>query len=390
MSIRHFSTSFSGLSSPAFSPPFSSHWTSDQYLPFDDLHTLHETFTASAHDIPESYTKIFDLQLEAIEASRATFTKDGTCPSSPTAAYKCCPPADPSSVWGNPRNPVIAICSGVTTRNIGEADLHPGHLALFMRLMPTIINTYDCDIDYVLVFGFDKGDRFYDTANGQMEIETWLTEKIAIPFAEAGVRIKFMYVEVANGLQKPGPVFNSMLQQAYKGGADYYYRLNDDSELQHHGMLGTGFSWPKVFMGALHEWGPPYGVIGPHGGLPRILTHDFVHRTHMDIFEGAYYPTKLVDWWMDDWISHVYGRRRTIKSTEYEVEHHTTHHGQRYTVDKGNERHLKGLITDGRRTIGEYAERKGLGKKEDWIEDASGPPFADIPCSPFTGLVCGE
>jgi len=284
-------------------------WTSDQYLPFDDLHALHETFTASAHDIPESYTKIFDLQLEAIEASRATFTKDGTCPSSPTAAYKCCPPADPSSVWGNPRNPVIAICSGVTTRNIGEADLHPGHLALFMRLMPTIINTYDCDIDYVLVFGFDKGDRFYDTANGQMEIETWLTEKIAIPFAEAGVRIKFMYVEVANGLQKPGPVFNSMLQQAYKGGADYYYRLNDDSELQHHGMLGTGFSWPKVFMGALHEWGPPYGVIGPHGGLPRILTHDFVHRTHMDIFEGAYYPTKLVDWWMDDWISHVYGRR---------------------------------------------------------------------------------
>jgi len=91
---------------------------------------------------------------------------------------------------------------------------------------------------------------------------------------------------------------------------------------------------------------------------------------------------------MDDWISHVYGRRKTIKSTEFEVEHHTTHHGQRYTVDKSNQRHLKGLIVEGRRKIGEYAERMGYGRKEEWIDDKEGPPFLDLPCGEFTGLEC--
>ena len=33
----------------------------------------------------------------------------------------------------------------------------------------------------------------------------------------------------------------------------------------------------------------------------RILTHDFVHRTHLEIFKMDYYPYQLSDWWMDDW-----------------------------------------------------------------------------------------
>ena len=379
----------SSLADHSYDPHWGKHWTND-YLSFDDLHTRHNTQTASAGGIPASVTTIFDGQNDAINANEVLMTADGRCPPS-SKAYKCCPAQNPMAAWGNTRNPVVAITTGVTTRNIGEADLHPGHLALFIRLMPTIINTYDCDIDYMLVLGFDKGDRFYDTKEGQAEIEAWLTENMAKPFAEAGIRIKFMFVEVQNDLQKPGPVFNSMLQQAYLGGADYFYRLNDDSELKHHGRLGAGTSWPKVFIGALSQWGPPsYGVIGPTGGLPQIMTHDFVHRAHMEIFEGEYYPTQLVDWWMDDWISHVYGRRRTIKSTEYEVEHHTTHHGQRYKVDKNNQRHLRRLIREGSVKIGQYEEARGGGKMSEWANDASGPPFQDLPCGEFTGLECNR
>jgi hypothetical protein len=33
----------------------------------------------------------------------------------------------------------------------------------------------------------------------------------------------------------------------------------------------------------------------------RILTHDFVHRTHLEVFDMDYYPAELQDWWMDDW-----------------------------------------------------------------------------------------
>jgi len=206
-----------------FDPYWGKHWSSGKYLDYYDVISLHDTFTASVDSVPESTLQVFDLQEDAVNAGKVLFTEDGNCPPT-TTAYKCCPPFSPQTIWGNDRNPVIAISTGVTTRNIKDEDLHPGHLALFQRLMPTIINTYDCDVDYLLVMGFDKGDRFYDTPEGQLEIESWLEEKMAIPFAEAGVRIKFLFVEVTNGLQKPGPVFNSMLQQGYRAGADYFYR----------------------------------------------------------------------------------------------------------------------------------------------------------------------
>jgi hypothetical protein len=52
------------------------------------------------------------------------------------------------------------------------------------------------------------------------------------------------------------------------------------------------------------------GVVGPSGkhdasATRFMITHDFVHKTHLRIFD-TYYPPVLSDWWMDDWISHVY------------------------------------------------------------------------------------
>ena len=63
------------------------------------------------------------------------------------------------------------------------------------------------------------------------------------------------------------------------------------------------------------------GVVGPlcRQGNQQILTHDFVHRTHMEIFDMNYYPPELVDWWMDDWISFVYGSQRSMKAYSVEV-----------------------------------------------------------------------
>ena len=36
-----------------------------------------------------------------------------------------------------------------------------------------------------------------------------------------------------------------------------------------------------------------------------------------------YYPPELTDWWMDDWISLVYGKTRTFKARNASVIHHT-------------------------------------------------------------------
>jgi hypothetical protein len=77
-------------------------------------------------------------------------------------------------------------------------------------------------------------------------------------------------------------------------------------------------------LASLHP--PLLGVVGPvvssggsgvGGGRTRVLTHDFVHRTHMDIFNPNYCPPDLtlagVD--MDTWMSRVYGYNRTLVAT---------------------------------------------------------------------------
>jgi hypothetical protein len=63
-----------------------------------------------------------------------------------------------------------------------------------------------------------------------------------------------------------------------------------------------------------------------------------------DIFGMNYYPPELVDWWMDDWISFVYGKKRTFKAYRVNVFHHTGAHGQRYDVDQSNELKLGNMI----------------------------------------------
>ena len=81
-----------------------------------------------------------------------------------------------------------------------------------------------------------------------------------------------------------------MARQAFRDGAEYFYRINDDTELLN--------NWPSIFTHALDHLKSPFGVVGPNceQGNQRILTHDFVGRLHMQIFEMNYYPPELTDW----------------------------------------------------------------------------------------------
>ena len=130
----------------------------------------------------------------------------------------------------------------------------------------------------------------------------------------------------------------------YEAKADYIYRVNDDTEL--------ATRWATPFVNALQSMNN-VGAVGPacRQGNRRILTHDFTHKTHMEIFGGQYYPPALSDWWMDDWISRVYGPRRTLRGDAVEVIHHTGKHGQRYQVDRSHASLLSGLLAKGSATI---------------------------------------
>ena len=117
--------------------------------------------------------------------------------------------------------------------------------------------------------------------------------------------------------------------------------------------------------------GFPFGVVGPKctQGNQKILTHDFVHRIHMEIFEMNYYPPELTDWWMDDWISYVYGYKRTLKAKSHPVIHHTGAHGQRYEVDSSHESLLKQLIITGHTKIRNYMLKHNVSNQNIEIYD---------------------
>mmetsp|Transcript_15732 Transcript_15732/g.23650 ORF Transcript_15732/g.23650 Transcript_15732/m.23650 type:complete len:493 (-) Transcript_15732:271-1749(-) len=242
-------------------------------------------------------------------------------------------------------SPLIAVMAGSTTR--GLAEINVDSLALFTLLFPSLIRSLDCGYRYVFVLGYDVGDPFYDSSEGMSKVISWFNLNVEGVLKRNGIWMSLKPVRVDNVVKKPGPVFLEMARTAYDMGAEFLYRVNDDVEFRE--------NWSKAFAGALMRLSKPYGVVGPfvRGKDNRILTVDFVHRLHLEVFGMNYYPPELTDWWMDDWITNVYGRRRTFRARSITVVHHTVAHGQRYQVrdiDVG-ERLLARALSSGVKTI---------------------------------------
>jgi hypothetical protein len=238
--------------------------------------------------------------------------------------------------------PLIAIMAGSTTRKINKPS--PKTMALFNYLLPSLRTSLDCGYRYVFVMGYDEGDPYHDSDEGMAVSKAWFQEHIQGILEQNGIHMTFLTVRVKNTIKKPGPIFIAMARKAYEAGADFFYRINDDTEL-----VGR---WPETFVKTIMALPPPYGVVGPFCNVnKKILTHDFVHRTHMEVFEMNYYPPLLTDWWMDDWVTVVYGLDRTFLSKSAEVIHHTGAHGQRYEVNRNNLGKLDVLAKSGRQAI---------------------------------------
>ena len=118
--------------------------------------------------------------------------------------------------------------------------------------------------------------------------------------------------------------------------------------------------WATVFVNALKSLDDAIGVVGPRcrQGNQVILTHDFVNRVHMKIFNKSYYPPMLTDWWSDDWISSVYGESRTMKASKIEVIHHTMDQKRRYEVNESLSSRVKGLISEGQAAVNKWMAEK--------------------------------
>lgn len=242
---------------------------------------------------------------------------------------------------GDDSQELIAIIVASTSRSI---PFNPKllDLPLFKYMLPSLLRTIDCHYQYLIVIGYDKGDPFFDSVLGHQEITMWFEQRLT----SNSPTLNWQLLGFENLAKKPGPVFIAAAKVAYDMKAHYFYRVNDDTEFVSRG-------WPSTFVKALKTLGDSVGVVGPRcrQGKTTILTHDFVSRTHMDIFDMNYYPPALTDWWLDDWMSQVYGQNRTMKSNRIEVLHHTAHQRRRYEVDKSISSRVNGLILEGQRAI---------------------------------------
>lgn len=92
---------------------------------------------------------------------------------------------------------------------------------------------------------------------------------------------------------KPAWSQNDAAVAAFREGADYVLRTNDDTEMP------VRKDWASAFIADLRgrPGFPNVGVVGPASDKPpqNVLTHDFTHRTHVMI-HGFYYPRSMPTW----------------------------------------------------------------------------------------------
>jgi len=73
-----------------------------------------------------------------------------------------------SAVLRSGPEPLVAVCCGTTTRKVTGPTI--SKLALFRYLLPSMAHTLDCGHRYAAVVGYDKGDPFYDSLHGMLQV----------------------------------------------------------------------------------------------------------------------------------------------------------------------------------------------------------------------------
>jgi hypothetical protein len=211
-------------------------------------------------------------------------------------------------------HPIIAILVPTTSRGFRWKSITQVPVVRF--LLPSIAKTVEAGFVFRVYIGYDLGDLYFDSPVHIAGLAKIFKDEVEASCERRSIRCELVLQGFQNTVRKPGPMFNFLSASAIRDGADYVYRINDDTEFR--------TPWASAFTLQLANFNPPnLGVVGPtcKEGNYRILTHDFVHKTHAYVF-GVHYPPVLMDWWMDDWISTVYSKDRTRRMSTVLVVHH--------------------------------------------------------------------
>ena len=240
----------------------------------------------------------------------------------------------------SPKLEEICVLIPVSSRGRSWATIFDSDL--LRVILPSVERTCEPrQFRHRVLVGYDATDGFFNRSGTRSALLAHIRGSFS--------RFDATLLNFSNPLQKPGPVMNGLSRAAYDAGCDFMYRVNDDTEFVS--------PWATPLVRALRGFDPPLiGVVGPTcmEGNTAILTHDFVHRSHLDIF-GHHYPPVLTDWWLDDWISLVYGPNRTLKHPGVTVIHRLS--ATRYAVTAENQHRLRSEVEVDQLLLGRYLMR---------------------------------
>lgn len=273
----------------------------------------------------------------------------------------------------------VAVVVPMTSRGTDMASVDQS--PLWFNLFASFLESVDWRKNkhrFVFYLGFDRGDALYDTGDAWQEMRgafrahatkalkwlgygNWTIRHVVDhgprPGQDPRLALKLVHFDDTSGA--PSQAVSQMARMAvFDDGADYVYQLNDDSIL-------VSQNWLEVYVTALErsELAPNLGVAGPLDTQnERILTHSFVHRTHVEIFD-AFFPKAFRNWWSDDWISTVYGSRATFARRDviltHNVQSQKTGAWNRYDVDHAAQYQLHVEVQKGFVTINAWLRERG-------------------------------
>lgn len=144
---------------------------------------------------------------------------------------------------------MVAIVLGATSAKLRFQTLEDN--PLFTKLLPSLAPTVEEGYEYWVYVGYDSGDLFYDDAARLRAMNKWFRRNVARACRARQPRVvaKLAMLNFTNVLRKPGPVFNFVAAAALDDGADYIFRVNDDTEIATAG-------WASKMAGCLASFRP--------------------------------------------------------------------------------------------------------------------------------------
>lgn len=248
--------------------------------------------------------------------------------------------------------PFVAIVSCIKSKS-DRLSHRPGEI-LKERLLPSIHRTISVDerahYRVEVLLGYDEDDDYWLQHSNQealVENQNHIHQSIPVSF-----------ISLPKDDSRPNRIpFNELCKVAHDSGATYLVRINDDTH-----FITPG--WLTLAIQTLQSFSPPkVGVVGPTckgdaSAEREILTHDMTYLPfHLAIFD-TYYPEVFDNYYVDDWISQVYGANRTKRLNGWEVVHDIEAYGTRYTPTFSQNRFLDAEVEMGKKRVEEFVQQE--------------------------------